>query len=193
MFRRILIVLFVATIVVTGALAQEQPASAVSFNFSGVFTARNGDQPSGNAAYLASFEHFFNDHSGVVLNYANVRDQKYATPTGGVQSNAHELTAAYVARLPHGKLTPFVIVGGGALIFNPTDNFVLTSGGSPATQARAAFLYGGGADYNFTRKFAFRVQYRGLLFRSPDFKTIDLDKSEYSHLSEPSVGLVFHF
>jgi outer membrane immunogenic protein len=193
MFRRILIALCVATILVTGAIAQEQPASAVSFNFNSVFTVHNGDQPSGNAAYLASFEHYFGEHSGIVLNYANVRDQKFATPTGGVQSNANELTAGYMARFPHGKLTPFVIVGGGALVFSPTNNFVLSSGGTPTTQTKAAFLYGGGADYNFTRNIAFRMQYRGLLFRSPDFHTMDLDNQAYSHLAEPSVGVVFRF
>lgn len=193
MFRRIVIALFVAMFFVTGAIAQEQPGSAVSVNFSGVFTAHNGDQPSGNAAYLASFEHFFGEHGGVVLNYANLRDQKFATPDGGVQSNAHETTVAYVARFTHGKLAPFAIVGSGALIFSPTNNFVLSSGGTPTTQAKAAFLYGGGADYNFTRNIAFRVQYRGLLFRSPDFHTMDLNNQAYAHLAEPSVGVVFRF
>jgi outer membrane immunogenic protein len=193
MFRRILIALCVTTIFVAGAIAQEQPASAASFNFSSVFTAHNGDQPSGNIAYLASFEHYFGEHGGILLNYANVRDQKFASPTGGVQSNAHETTLAYMARFPHGKLTPFVIVGGGAVIFNPTENFVLSSGGTPTLQAKAAFLYGGGADYNVTRNIALRMQYRGLLFRSPDFHTVDLDGQTYSHLAEPSLGVVFRF
>jgi Outer membrane protein beta-barrel domain len=193
MFRRFLIALFLVSLFAAGAIAQEQPKSAVSINFGATFTQRSGDQPSGNAVYTLSFERLFAPHSGVVLNYSNLQDQKFATPDGGVQSTANEATIGYMARFSRGKLSPFVVVGGGALIFSPTSNYVLSSGGTPSTQTRAALLYGGGADYNFTKNLAFRAQYRGFIFAAPNFHTVDLDNGLTAHTAQTSVGFVFRF
>ncbi len=197
MFRRLVIALCFAMIVVTGATAQEK-GSAVNLNFTGAFTSGNQGLPSGNASYVATFEQSFSKRDAVELNYGYLEQQKYGLRDGSafVQSNMHEMTAAYVMKFPRGKLVPFVKMGGGAVLFKPSSNsseYLLPSGGVPTSQVHATLLYGAGADYNVTKNLAFRVQYRGLLFRAPDFHTADLYLQPTAHIAEPSVGVVFHF
>jgi len=62
----------------------------------------------------------------------------------GVNTNSHEVTAAYVLRFFQRWWSPFVLAGAGGLIFDPR----AFSGAS--TQARAAFVYGAGADVNLS-------------------------------------------
>jgi hypothetical protein len=68
-----------------------------------------------------------------------------ASNSGGVlttyRSSQHEFTAAYVVRFPR-RLAPYTAAGTGALLFD-----ALTFTGARA-QGRAAFMYGGGADFN---------------------------------------------
>ena len=80
----------------------------------------------------------------------------------------------------------FLLAGGGALVFKPTANDF-----GATTQAKAAFLYGGGIDYNLTRVVGLRLQYRGLVYGAPDFGLVGASTGA-GHLAEPSVGLVFH-
>ena len=63
-------------------------------------------------------------------------------PTGavGVKTQSHEISGAYVFRMPLRKVAPFALAGVGALVFDP-QNFV---GGS--SQTSAAFVYGAGAE-----------------------------------------------
>ena len=60
-------------------------------------------------------------------------------------------------------------------------------------QTSLAFLYGGGADYRLWRRLWVRAQYRGLIFRAPDFGVSDLFISAKGHMAEPSLGLVVKF
>jgi len=63
-----------------------------------------------------------------------------------------------------------------------------------ATGQRAlAFLYGGGADYRLRKAFALRVQYRGLIYKAPDFDVPSLYTGVNGHMAEPSAGIVFKF
>jgi opacity protein-like surface antigen len=80
------------------------------------------------------------------------------------------------------------LAGAGGLIFDP-NNFAGAS-----AQARAAFVYGGGADFNLSKHVFLRAEYRGLLYNSPtyDFPGLSgLDR--ISHRAEPSVGFGFRF
>jgi hypothetical protein len=60
----------------------------------------------------------------------------------GIKAYAHEVSGAYVFRLPRHSFTPLALAGVGALVFGPKD----FAGAS--TQTRAAFVYGAGADFN---------------------------------------------
>ena len=64
-----------------------------------------------------------------------------------------------------------------------------------STQAKAAFVYGGGVDLGITKRLSVRVGYRGLLYKSPDFKVITpfIKTGAITHLAEPVGGLTFRF
>jgi hypothetical protein len=67
-----------------------------------------------------------------------------------------------LSRLLH-QVLPYVLGGGGALVFDPTNNPGGTFVG--ATQdTRGAFPYGAGADYVFTKHLLLRAEYRGFVY-----------------------------
>jgi opacity protein-like surface antigen len=139
---------------------------------------------------LGSYRWFFNPHHGVELNYGYSRStQIYGLADGpaGLNSNSHEATAAYVFRFPVKRITPFVLAGGGALVFDPRN----VAGAS--AQSRAAFLYGGGADINLTHRLFFRAGYRGLVYNSPTFDVTNLNADRVTHRAEPFGGIGFRF
>jgi opacity protein-like surface antigen len=110
-----------------------------------------------------------------------------------VQANIHEATAAAVVTAPSiWRLRPYVLAGTGALAFVPTRNAGAFVPGAD-TQSKAVFLYGGGADYNFTKHFAFRLEYRGFVYKRPDFGLITLRTDATTHTAQPSAGIVFQF
>jgi opacity protein-like surface antigen len=115
--------------------------------------------------------------------------QIYQTPFAsvGVNAHTHEATAAYVFRYPLKKLTPFVLAGVGGLVFDPKD--------VPAAniQARPAFVYGGGADFNITKRVFFRAGYRGLVYNTPNFDIPALNVDRTTHRAEPFGGIGFRF
>jgi outer membrane immunogenic protein len=151
---------------------------------------RQGATNSGGV--LATYRYFFNKHHGAEVNYGySLNTQSYGLATGpvGVKAHSNEVTAAYVFRYPTTRwLTPFALAGVGGLVFDPKD----TPGAN--TQARAAFVYGAGADFNLTHKLFMRAQYRGLVYNSPTFDVAPLSNLDrVTHRAEPSVGFGFRF
>ena len=140
---------------------------------------------------LGSYRYFFNTHSGVEANYGySLNTQSYGSPSGvlGVKNYSHEVSAAYVFRLPMRKFTPFVLAGAGGLIFDPK-NFVGAS-----SQARAAFVYGGGADFDLTHHIFMRAEYRGFVYNSPTYDLAGLSGVDRTtHRAEPSVGFGYRW
>ncbi len=131
------------------------------------------------------------ENHGVEVNYGYSRNtQTYGLPEGalGVNSNQHEVTAAYVYRHPLRNFTPFAEAGLGSLVFDPRE------APGAATRARLAFVYGAGADVNITRRIFVRAEYRGLVYNSPTFdfaQAIGADRA--THRAEPSVGFGYRF
>ena len=60
-------------------------------------------------------------------------------------------------------------------------------------QDKAAFVYGGGVDFDLTRYVAFRAEYRGLVYKIPDFQIPGLASRCITHTAQPSIGLVWRF
>ena len=180
-------------------LAQEggpENRSEASVQFFGTFVKSTVDNGVGQSAsdsggVLASYRYFFTSHQGVEVNYGYSRStQSYDFGGGpvGPSTNQHEVTAAYVYRFPLRRFTPFVEAGVGGVVFDPR-NFVGAS-----TQARAAFVYGGGADLNVTRHVFVRAEYRGLVYNSPTFDaTPNLGVDRVTHQAEPSIGFGYRF
>lgn len=191
-----------AAILVGGALAalpavsQEGHSSEVSVQAFGSFvtsTSNNGVQQSAtnSGGVLASYRYFFTANHGVEVNYGySLNTQSYGLASGplGAKANQHEVTAAYVYRHPWKGFTPFVEAGVGGLVFDPT--------GTPGatTQARAAFVYGGGADFNVTKRVFLRAEYRGLVYNSPTFDLAPATGADrVTHRAEPSIGFGYRF
>ena len=189
---------FLATAAVAlPAFAQEEAGrSEVSVQAFGSFVkdTTQAGIPQGatnSGGVLANYRYFFSKSHGVEVNYGySLNTQTYGLATGrlGVKSNQHEVTAAYVYRHPLRRFTPFAEAGVGSLLFDPTD----APGAS--TQARAAFVYGAGADFNITHRLFARVEYRGFVYNSPTFDLAAAAGTDrVTHRAEPSIGFGYRF
>ena len=152
-------------------------------------TTQDGiDQSATNSAgVLATYRYYFSRHQGVEANYSWTSNTQ--TYTGfGADTNSHEISAAYVFRMPAKRWSPFVLAGAGALIFDPK-NFAGAS-----TQTRAAFMYGAGADINLTDHLFVRGEYRGFVYNSPTYDLAGLNGLDrVTHRAEPSIGFGWRF
>lgn len=125
-----------------------------------------------------------------------------------IQTDVHQLTADFVARVPtHGRIRPYVLAGGGALIFDPvhrtvplmSGSMILPAGTRIPTRAQGAFVYGGGTDFDLTSRtggkpgVALRLGYRGFVYGTPDFGFPQLDSKSMTHTAQPEAGLTFRF
>jgi outer membrane immunogenic protein len=150
-----------------------------------------GNSATNSGGVLVNYRRFFNVHNGVEVNYGYaLNTQNFVSPGGesGVKTNSHEVSGAYVFRLPLKRFTPFVLAGVGALVFDPKD----LQGAS--SQTRAAFVYGGGADFNLSRHVFVRAEYRGFVYNSPTYNLTNLDGTDRTtHRAEPSIGFGYRF
>jgi opacity protein-like surface antigen len=156
-------------------------------------TTQNGveNKATNSGGVLGSYRYFFSAHHGVEADYGyalNTQTYGSASETQGVKTYSHEVSGAYVFRVPMGKVTPFALVGAGALIFEPKD----FAGAS--TQTRAAFVYGAGVDFNMSHHLFMRAEYRGFVYNSPTFGLTTLDGLDrVTHRAEPSLGFGYRF
>ena len=156
-------------------------------------TTQNGidNTATNSGGVLASYRYFFSAHHGVEANYGYaLNTQSYTLAAGafGVKTNSHEVSGAYVFRMPFRRVIPFALAGLGALVFDPKD-FVGAS-----TQTRASFVYGAGADFNVSHHIFVRAEYRGFVYNSPAYDLsalAGLDRT--THRAEPSVGFGYTF
>lgn len=193
--KRFMTLTFGAVLMSTAAFAQED-YTAYKSDFTvqalGSFvkqTTQDGikQDASNSSGVLGTYRFWFNRHNGIEANYAWTENtQKYNT--FGVDTNSHEVSAAYVFRMPMKRWSPFVLGGAGALIFDPKDL------ATASTQARAAFVYGGGADINLTSHLFVRGEYRGLVYNSPTYDIASLrGLDRVTHRAEPSIGFGWRF
>jgi opacity protein-like surface antigen len=197
------------------AVAQDFRSEA-SGSFMGRFTGTTNvtnvvQSPSSSGGLLASYRFAFKQHSALEFSYARSKnDQSFLTidTLNGVQhtyfvsSSNQEWGLSYVyAFHKEKKISPFVLGGGAALTLNPTNTNNDTGSVSiPAQkQTLGAVIYGFGADYKYKKHWFVRLQYRGLIYKAPDFNIGTLDVStqfttnRWVHTAEPSLGVVFKF
>ena len=125
---------------------------------------RNGVEQTvtNSSGVAADYRLFFNKNHGVEVNYGYaLNTQSYYRL--GVNAYSQEATAAYVFRVPLRHWSPFALAGGGGVVFDPKD----FAGAN--VQARAAFVYGAGADFHLSNRIFLRAEYRGLVYNSPTF------------------------
>jgi len=185
-----------------GAMAQEGHWQEISAQGTGFFTkdsSGNGitQHATDIGGFLLSYRYHFNRWLAADASYGHARNaQQNLTSSGpfSVQANVHHATGAFVVTVPRHifRLHPYFLAGAGALVFDPTGNRGGFVSGAQS-QSRAAFVYGGGADYDLSIHFALRAEYRGFVYGRPDFDLASLHSGATAHTAEPSAGVVFRF
>jgi len=203
MIRKSLIAtVFGVLVSASGAMAQEGRWQEIGVQGTGFFTkdsTGNGinQHATDTGGFLLSYRYHFNRWLAADASYGYARNtQQNFTSSGpfNVQANVHQATGALVVTAPRRifRLNPFVLAGAGALVFDSTGN----TGGfvsGAQSQARAAFVYGGGADYELSKHFMLRAEYRGFVYERPDFQLDALRSGVTTHTAQPSAGIVFRF
>jgi opacity protein-like surface antigen len=152
------------------------------------------DTPTYSLGVVATVRQSFHPWLGYEINYGYTRfTEKYSTIHFGVQNNMHEASGAYLLQaptIPILGLQPFGAVGVGGLLFLPT-----TVGGQKYNQQwRVPLLYEVGLNYPiFSSHLGLRFQYRGLVYKTPDFNSAQLTTNTRRQTAEPSVGAYFRF
>ena len=195
--------IFAVTASVSTVFAQEEkPAqpSQISIQGTSLITKDSKDQIPSNdvtksGGLLVGYSYQFSRWFGAEANYGYTRNTQNFITLGGpssVQADFHEVTGALVAHIPVNArgVRPYVLGGGGALVFDPTEKFIVSG---VDRQTRGAFLYGGGANFDLTKNFGVRAEYRGLVYKVPDFGLNNLNLDKFTHLAQPSLGFFVRF
>ena len=179
--------------------AQVEQPSRISVQGTGLFTKSFKDEtPSHEASksggFLVGYSYQLNRWFEAQGNYGysrNTQNYNAGSPTS-VQSDFHEVTGTLVVHLPFERkgVEPYALGGGGALVFDPTEKFIVNGADR---QTRGSIIYGGGANFRINHNVGIRAEYRGLIYKIPDFGVGSLNLDKFTHLAQPSAGLVFRF
>ncbi len=184
----------------TPALAQET-RHELSLQGTGFFTkdSQQGGttfHSTDTGGFLAGYRFHFNRWLAADATYGYDRNTQQSFSLFGsanIQSNVHQATGALVVTFPVRVVgfRPYALAGAGALVFDPTGSTTRFVPGAQS-QAKPAFVYGVGADYNLSSHLALRAEYRGFVYDRPDFG-LGLDSNVTTHTAQPSAGIVFKF
>jgi len=158
------------------------------------------NEPTNSGGVMAGYRFNLKNWLAVEGDYDYFRNHQTFSGSSGttfIPMNVHAATGVAIVKLPSFKMpfniprvkivSPFVLAGGGAMFFDPR-------GGSVGNeQTRGAFVYGGGFDVPMSKHFLLRAQYRGFIYKTPDFEMASLKVDKYTHSAVPSAGLVFTF
>lgn len=147
---------------------------------------------------LASYRYMLTPRSALEANYGYAQNTQkyrvYGRTQGGIHTLQHEFSLAYVYSRNYGNFNPFAEAGIGAMVFHP-----LRDSGTYQIDAKQntniGALFGGGLAYEISPSFDIRVEYRGFLVKTPDFKLPgDIFKTnKYEVVSSPALGIAYHF
>lgn len=179
----------------------QEVRNEVTIQGSGFFNKETGDKgitntPTNSGGVMAGYRFNLKRWLAVEGDYDYFRNsQKFVASSGTtfIPMNVHAATGTAIVKLPSFKVptlkiaSPFVLAGGGAMFFDPRGGSALD------VQTRGAFVYGGGVDVPVSRHFLVRAQYRGFVYKTPDFEQTSLKVDKYTHSAVPSAGLVFTF
>ena len=186
----------------TAAVAQVENPSQITVQGTALITKDSTSdagsiarQSTKSGGFLVGYSYQFNSWAGAEGNYGYTRNtQNYFGSIGqsSIQADIHEMTGSFVAHIPvHvANVRPYALAGAGALIFDPTDKVAVIG---VERQTKPTFVYGGGVNFDLTRNFGVRAEYRGLVYKVPDFTLNNLNLDKVTHLAQPSVGFFFRF
>lgn len=178
----------------------QEVRNEVTLQGSGFFNKLTTDrgitnEPTNSGGVMAGYRYNLKNWLSVEGDYDYFRNsQKFWSGSGAtfIPMNVHAATGTAIVKLPSFKVpavkvvSPFVLAGGGGMFFDPRD-------GSVNEQTRGAFLYGGGFDVPLAKHIDLRAQYRGFVYKAPDFEMTSFKLDKYTHSAVPSAGLAFKF
>jgi outer membrane immunogenic protein len=177
----------------------------VSFSGTGVFGptihgANNVVQSStGALGLLMSYRYMLTPKSALELNYSFAQNNQKFLFNGITNYRIHarqqEFTAAYVYSLNFKRFSPFAEAGGGVIFFTPVLDAGTSLLNTKITKGIGG-LFGGGLAYELSPSFDIRVEYRGLLVKTPSFgenTSPNLNVNRYEVISVPAIGVAYHF
>lgn len=109
-----------------------------------------------------------------------------------VLTRTEEISAAFVRSFVFKNFNPFVEAGPAALIFLPIRNSGTTSV-DVKQQTSVGGLYGAGIAYEISPSFDIRMEYRGLVTKVPTFGDAQLSTNRWYNISNPAIGIAYHF
>lgn len=186
-----------------------QPSEAVPYNtspalrrdlalsvFAQISSSKVGNfirsDTTGSGGGLLSYRYTYKPWLGYEANYGYTRyTDTYFYGVTRIPHNTHEFSVAYLLQGPKlSGFTPFLTLGGGALVFAPTGS----ASGSYSVDTKKLFVYGIGLQHAILNdRLGIRAQYRGLSYGVPSFGTLNLDTHRSRSSYEPSIGVFYHF
>ena len=144
---------------------------------------------------LVSYRYLLTPHSGLEVNYQYAQQvQHYRNPTNNllIHDRFQEISGAFVYNFVFKNFNPFLEGGPGGYIFSPIrDQITQTLNASRNTNI--GILYGGGIAYELSPSFDIRAEYRGIVVKSPSFGQTNLKTGRYYNISDPVIGVAYHF
>ncbi len=180
------------------------PRSEYSLQVTGLFSVRAGGVPtshisSQSVGFLLGLRGYLNRWEGLEVELGFTRNgNAYFSPSTAPRSTGVSLApnAASVLRLNFNEVItagtgshvqPFLVGGGGVAAFQLQGQTAL----APHSQVRPIGVLGAGINVRFVHT-GFRAEIEGLFYRTPDFHNPSL-ASQWTHVVQPSVGLIFSF
>lgn len=164
---------------------------------SGFFTKEtdsNGisNRPTYSGGVLAGYRYDINHWLAAEADYDYFSNsQRFFSAAGfsQLQNNVNAVTGVAVVKFPlvFRRFAPYALAGGGGIFFSPRNIASLN------TQTQGTFVYGGGFDTGLMKHVDLRVQYRGFVYKVPEFGTSALHIDQFTHSAVPSAGFVFKF
>ncbi len=145
---------------------------------------------------LASYRFMLSPRNALEANYQY--SQEYYNYNSGnaylvrIHARVQEFSAAYVYNLNFGNFNPFVEVGPAGFILSP----LLDSGTSTLDSSKNTSIggiYGVGLAYEISPSFDIRGEFRGLIMKEPSFNIQAISTNRYTNVSNPTIGIAYHF
>lgn len=204
MKKSLFLVLLLSPLMALPALAQEsrQDISVSESAIMAPYAAGNAVQlhsTVGILGGLVSYRYLLTPHSGLELNYQynqNVQHFEWNAGNYHVHDRIQEMSGAYVRSFNFKNYNPFLEAGPAAFMFSPIDdaktNFLVSS---ISRSTNVGLMYGGGFAYEISPSFDIRVEYRGLVMKTPTFSFPgnSTKTNVYYNISDPVVGVAYHF
>jgi opacity protein-like surface antigen len=145
---------------------------------------------------LASYRFMLTPSSALEANYGITYQNSigyFVNPNHyKVLTRTEEISGAYVRTFVFKNFNPFVEAGPSGFIFLPIVNSGTTNL-DVKQQTQVGGLYGAGFAYEISPSFDIRAEYRGWVTKVPTFGDSQFTTNRWYNISNPTVGIAYHF